>query len=201
MKQLLFILAIIYSINVTSQEAKNINFPKSLVISTIETNNLDSISTDQARIDTIFNSPPHSRMVYSDSAVVISGGTNIQVTNAYDSLWNISEMNGLTYLKGDTIQIIYKGGYNIMVSIRGYGSPTVDWSLGFARKRGGDTVYGGQKISFTTTGDNNRNGGSFTLYGEFLPGDKIWLVLTRDAGSGDFTTTGGNLNFQLLYRE
>lgn len=161
----------------------------------------DSIMTHKIRTDTIYYKMPHTRMVYNDSAVVISGGTNVQVTNASDSLWNASEITGFTYLKGDTIQFIYGGGYNIFFTIRGYGTNAVDWHVNFARKRGVTTTYGNQEVAFTTTGANNKNGGSAAFYGEFLPGDKIWMVLTRDSGSGDFTTTNSIWNTQLLYRE
>jgi len=152
-------------------------------------------------VDTLYLIPPHSKMTCNDSAVTISGGSYTQITNGSDSLWVINEQEGITYIKGDTMRINHSGGYNIYVTIGGYGVNAVDWAVTPARKRSGVVTHGGQEIPFTTTGATNINGSSATFYGDFQAGDKIWLELTRKSGSGDFTFVSGIWNIQCFYRE
>jgi hypothetical protein len=39
-----------------------------------------------------------------------------------------------------------------------------------------------------------------TVFSEFLPGDKLWMVIKRDAGVGDFTITTAKFCPMLFYR-
>lgn len=156
----------------------------------------ESVTTDD-----FFFEPPHTKMCFRDSAVTITAGTSVQITNDYDSLYRVLETENILYKLGDTIQILKKGGYNTLVSLRGYGSNTTDWSVKTARKRNGVTTDGEQEFSFTTTGSGNRNGGTFVFYNEYEVGDKIWLTLTRLSGTGNFTAISGNFNVQLFYRQ
>lgn len=151
--------------------------------------------------DTVFYIPPHVKASFKDSDVVVTGSASfVQVTNPGDSLFNIYETNGMTYIKGDTFQIKYKGGYTIIGMISGYGSVNTDWTVQWAVKRAGVTTYGDAAIQFTTTGATNINGGSSTGYGEFLPGDKLFMVIKRDAGVGDITLTTAKFCPMLFYR-
>jgi len=168
--------------------------------------NVDSATTrtivsQYITVDTIYTTPPHSKLVINDSTVTISGGSYTQITNASDSVFQVIEQSGITWLTGDTMQIDHTGGYNIYVTIGGYGTNAVDWSLTPAHKRSGVVTQGGQEIAFTTTGATNITGNSSVFYGEFIAGDLIWLELTRVSGSGDFTFVSGNWNIQCVYRE
>lgn len=152
-------------------------------------------------LDSMFYAPPHSDVSFEDSAVVITGSASYQqITNVSDSLFNYNELNGMTYLGGDTIVIKYKGGYNIIGVIAGYGNNGADWTCKWARKRGATVTYGKASIQFTTTGASNKNGGSSVGYVECEPGDKLYMTLKRDSGTGDFTITTGKFSPQLYYR-
>lgn len=154
------------------------------------------------KADTIFCEPPHTNWSFADSAVAISGGTNVQITNATDSLFSIFESDGISYLDGDTAELIFNGSYNVIVDISGYGTNAVDWSIQVAYKRGATTYYTHSAKQFTTTAAINRNGGEKLFYlDNMLSGDKIWIVLTRLSGSGDFTATTGTFFIQLYYRK
>jgi len=160
-----------------------------------------SISEDLIVSGNIKFTPDHSKLAYKDSAVLITGGTNVQITNVGDSLFSVFETIGITYIKGDTLLINYAGGYNLNVSFRGYGTNGADWNVVYAYKRSGVTYYDGQAIQFTTTGATNRNGGSSVFYNEFEENDKVWLVISRIGGTGDITTTTGCLNLQEYYKK
>ena len=141
----------------------------------------------------------HSNQSFKDSAVVISGGTNVQITNASDSLWRVIEMDNITYLLGDTIEFDYKGSYNVIISISGYGTNAVDWQLQAATKRAGVTTYSNSAMEFTTSGATNKNGGTKFFYMHYEIGDKGWFVLTRTSGSGNFTITTSSVYFEFYY--
>jgi len=142
---------------------------------------------------------PHSKQAFRDSAVVIAGGTNVQITNASDSLWRVLEMDKITYLRGDTVYVDYKGAYNVIISIDGYGTNAVDWQVAAARKRAGVTTYSDSVGEFTTTGATNKNGMSKTFYMDYEVGDKTWFVISRIGGSGDFTATTSSVYYQFYY--
>lgn len=145
--------------------------------------------------------PPHSLLVFRDSAVTITGGTNVQVTNASDSLFRVLESSQITYIKGDTQQITVAGAYNVQLQLRGTGTNGTDWRVTLAKKTGGTTTYSNQNIDFTTTGATNKNGGGAVFYMEYAANDKVWVVLTRVSGSGDFVAETGQFNIQLYYRD
>ena len=150
----------------------------------------------------LYITPPYSNMSFKDSARVITGGTNVQITNPGDSLWRCTSTTGLgffgiTYKKGDTIVIADKGYYNMFVNVRGYGGNGADWHFNMATKKiGASVVYANNVGEFTTTGAINKNG-AFTMFvREFDVGEKVWFVLSRTAGSGDFTITSSTVKFQ-----
>lgn len=148
------------------------------------------------------NEPPRSKAGFADSAVTITAGTNVQVTNGYDSLFRYAELSEMTWGGDDTVIISKNGGYNIHFGIRGYATNANDYTAKIAYKRGSTTYYETfDVIQFTTTGATNRNGGFSTAYVELQVGDKVWFVLTRDSGTGDFTIVSGTFNVQTYYLE
>ena len=57
----------------------------------------------------------HSDLTFKDSAVTITGGDTVQITNAYDSLYQVNEADNITYVSGDTMQIDVHGSYLAVV--------------------------------------------------------------------------------------
>ena len=149
----------------------------------------------------IINEPPHTLWAFRDSATTITAGTNVQITNAFDSIFRVMESSSVTYKRGDTGIILKKGGYNINVNVRGSGNNGADWAVTYAKKSGVSTTYGTSIIEFSTDGTSNFRGGGFQFYVECIVGDKIWLVISRVGGTGDFTLRTGNFNIQNLYIE
>lgn len=145
--------------------------------------------------------PAHTKCTFRDSAVVITAGTNVQVTNASDSLYREREATGVNWLRGDTAQILTSGGYFIFLNIRGYGNNGADWRLQVATKTGGSTAYSEQVIDFTTTGATNKNGGGAPFYMEFDVGDKVYLTLSQLSGSGNITLETSTFNILMYYAE
>ena len=160
----------------------------------------DTVSTDALYTKRIHYEPPHSYMTFKDSAVVITGGTTVQVTNAYDSLYRVINMVDITHLKGDTVQFDEDGYYNVFVSIRGYGGNGADWQMTRASKRGSTVTYGNSTVDFTTTGATNRNGGFMMYVVDVLAGDKLYFVLSRMGGSGDFTIVSSTWKVQQYFK-
>lgn len=166
-------------------------------------NNLVSID-NSGNIHTpgyLYYTPAHTKCVFRDSAVVITGGTNVQITNPSDSLFRELEAVGINWLLGDTAEVLTNGGYFVCPGAAGYGTNAVDWRIDVATKRAGVTTYSAQVIDFTTTGATNKNGGWATFYMEFEAGDKVWVTLTRLSGSGDFTVETAMFNLIMIYAE
>lgn len=141
----------------------------------------------------------HSDMVFGDSAVVITGGTDVQITNATDSLWSVLETYEITYLHGDTMYIDVHGSYNIFLSIGGSGNNTTDWKVSMKYKRAGIIYTSVNYYLFSTDGAGNYNGTSGLFYQHFEIGDKIWLVISRTGGAGDYTIRTSNLLIEQYY--
>jgi len=148
-----------------------------------------------------YYTPAHTKCVFRDSAVVITGGTNVQITNASDSLFRELEAEGISWLRGDTALILQDGGYFVSYSLSGYGTNAVDWRMQVANKRGGVTTYSEQTVDFTTSGATNKDGRDPVFYMEFEAGDKVYPALTRVSGSGDFTAESGLFNILMYYAE
>ena len=193
MKKLLFILLLL-PVLVFSQNM-GLNNGAVKIYSTDSTN----IIGDLHLSGKIFYEKPHTEWVYKDSAITITGGTNVQITNSHDSLFRELETGMVTYLLGDTGLVLVDAAYNVLFEFRGYGNPGADWTALIAILRDGVTTYSNSVIPFTTTGSNNRNGGFNIVYLELEAGDKIYGVITRDAGTGDIVTTNGQFNIQLYY--
>jgi hypothetical protein len=147
----------------------------------------------------LYFTPCENYWAFKDSAVTVAGGTNVQITNAADSLWrNIIEL-GITRLDGDTMQITCAGVYDIYIGFGGSGANGADWSVQVAQKRAGVTTYSNSEILMTTTGAGNKVWGFSMFRRDALVGDKYWFVLTRLAGTGDFTGNSGTMKCQMYY--
>jgi len=148
----------------------------------------------------IIYQPTDLYWAFKDSAVVISGGTNVQITNATDSLYRkLIDLGGATYLDGDTISVTKAAILDIFIGLWGSGTNAVDWSLQVAQKRAGATTYSNSEILFTTTGGTNKDGGFSMFRRDAEIGDKYWFVLTRNGGSGDFTVASSTMKVQEFY--
>ncbi|MFA6569672.1 MAG: hypothetical protein WCT77_00335 [Bacteroidota bacterium] len=199
MKNLLLIFALFVSIGGWSQTLKLNN-------STVTIGSTGNITGDTIQ-NTVVELQPnecyfhyaHSKQSFKDSAVVIAGGTNVQITNASDSLWRVLEMDNITYMLGDTIEVDYSGSYNVFFSIAGYGTNAVDWQVDIAKLSGVITTYANSVMEFTTSGATNKNGGFKVWNIDYEVGDKVWLVISRIAGSGDFTITTSSFYLQQYY--
>lgn len=153
------------------------------------------------KADSMFIEPSHSLMEFDDSTVTIGAGTNIQITNATDSLFIVYEVEDFTYKKGDTIVINNKGGYNVLAGIGGTGTNGNSYRLRVAYKRGSTIYYSKKSIYFTTLGGTDPESREMIPYIEFEKGDKVWLTLTRRNGSGYFTAITGSFDIQCIYRK
>ena len=160
----------------------------------------DTIKAASVKLtDGLYYQPSHSKLSFKDSAIVISGGSNIQITNATDSLYRVLETTQITYIKGDTCKILKKGGYFISPCIYGFATNNEDWRMQVAWKSGVTTHYSENVVDFTSTGGTNKCGGGNTFYIEFLANDKVWIVLTRTSGGGNFTVISSQFNISSYY--
>lgn len=174
-----------------------------MTISSIVTDTLvgDLVVSGFLKADTVKFEPPHCYMSFDDSAQAITGGTNIQITNSYDSLFSVFDENGITWITGDTFKIVYKGGFDLDASVYGSGNNGADWRIRIAYKRGATVYYTNRSSYFTTIGTANRQGDELHAYLHLQKDDKVWLVLSRIGGTGDFTAIIGSLEIQTYYRE
>lgn len=139
------------------------------------------------------NKPVHMKAGFADSTVTITGGDSIIVSNG-DSLFKVTDAEGISYAGSDTFLILYNGGYFIDFVQRGYGNTGADWKTELVIKRSGSLFYEeDSELEFTTTGGSNKNGGSQHFYYEFQAGDKFYFITTRVSGTGDFTMTSGSI--------
>lgn len=132
-----------------------------------------------------------AKSAFSDSTITITGGTNVQVTNATDSLFRVTYNDGFTW-NGDTAILTMSGSYRIDFAVFGGGSNGTDWEIKRANKRGSTVTYGDASAFYSTSGSANYEGCSLNAFIiDGLAGDRVWLVLTRKAGTGDFTLRAG----------
>lgn len=140
--------------------------------------------------------PPHTDIGFKDSTATITGGDSVQVTNAGDSLFRYEELYGFTYGGGDTIITDFKGGWDVNVSVAGSVDNSSVWKLELAYKRSGITYYDDLRaIDMEATGAITAVDGSEQFYFHSEPGDKVWLILTRISGTGDFEMHKCSWNF------
>lgn len=140
----------------------------------------------------------YGKATFSDKAVTVTGGTNVIVSDGAGTLFVKTAANYVTW-SGDTCILQYAGNYIIDFALYGTGNVNTDWKIQRANKRGVTVTYGDAVAYCTTDGASNYSGGSlnaFIIGGQV--GDRVYLVLTRIAGSGDFTVRSGRFQIRRL---
>lgn len=133
----------------------------------------------------------YGKSTFKDTACILSGGTNVIVSNGAGTLFHKTGANYITW-SGDTAILMLDGLYIVYFSIYGTGGNGSDWEIKRANKRGASVTYGNAVAMFSTNGTNNYDGESLTAFiTDGLVGDRVWLVLSRTGGSGDFTARTG----------
>lgn len=140
----------------------------------------------------------YGKATFSDKAVTVTGGTNVIVSDGAGTLFVKTAANYVTW-SGDICILQYAGNYIIDFALYGTGNVNTDWKIQRANKRGVTVTYGDAVAYCTTDGASNYSGGSlnaFIIGGQV--GDRVYLVLTRIAGSGDFTVRSGRFQIRRL---
>lgn len=140
----------------------------------------------------------YGKSTFKDATAIISGGTNVIVSNVGLNLFNKTGANYIAW-SGDTAILMVEGLYIVDYSLFGTGANGADWELKRANKRGATITYGDAVCDFSTNGASNYDGGTLTAFitrGQV--GDRVWLVLSRIGGTGDFTARTGRFMIRKL---
>ena len=133
----------------------------------------------------------YGKSTFKDTACILSGGTNVIVSNGTGTLFHKTGANYITW-SGDTAILMLDGIYIVYFSLNNNEGNGSEWEIKRANKRGTSVTYGNAVAQFSTNGTNNYDGESLTaLITDGLAGDRVWLVLSRTGGSGDFTARTG----------
>lgn len=160
-----------------------------------------NINTNTVLIDAtgvITAADVYGKATFSGKTVTISGGSNVIVSDGSGTLFVKTAANYVTW-SGDTCILQYAGNYVIDFALYGTGNVNTDWQIKRANKRGVTVTYGDAVAYCTTDGASNYSGGSlnaFIIGGQV--GDRVYLVLTRVAGNGDFTARSGRFQIRRL---
>lgn len=140
----------------------------------------------------------YGKSTFKDATAIISGGTNVIVSNVGLNLFNKTGANYIAW-SGDTAILMVAGLYIVDYSLFGTGANGADWELKRANKRGATITYGDAVCDFSTNGASNYDGGTLTAFitgGQV--GDRVWLVLSRIGGTGNFTARTGRFMIRKL---
>ena len=140
----------------------------------------------------------YGKATFANKTQAITGGTNVIVSDGSGTLFTKTAANYVTW-SGDTCILQYAGNYVIDFAVYGTGGVNADWILQRASKRGETTTYGDAVSYFTTDGASNYSGGvltAFIINGQV--GDRVYLVISRLSGFGDFTARSGRFQLRRL---
>lgn len=138
---------------------------------------------------------------FKDSAVTISTGTNVLISNSYKNLF-IKAKSSIVTWSGDTAVLQKAGNYAVYFSLYGTGLDSSSWKISMAKKRATTVTYTEDFGIFYTNGTaSNKYGGCASNYLLIsgASGDKIYFTLSRLTGTGtDFTARYGSFKIMII---